>query len=70
MACSWTSTHLMPYGPHAVSRGDKNQRLITLRNLKWTTDSYTVKLDEEIGIELDGKLTLVQLHPTERVIGF
>jgi hypothetical protein len=37
--------------------------------LKWTTDSYTVKLDEEIGIESNGKITLVQLHPTEKVLG-
>lgn len=57
------------YGPHAVSRGDKITRLITLRNLKWTTESYTVKLDEEIGIESNGKITLVQLHPTEKVLG-
>lgn len=57
------------YGPHAVSRGDKDLRIITLRNLKWTTDSYTVKLDEEIGIESNGKISLVQLHPTEKVLG-
>ncbi len=57
------------YGPHAVSRGDKDHRIITLRNLKWTADSYTVKLDEEIGIESNDKITLVQLHPTEKVIG-
>lgn len=57
------------YGPHAVSRGDKDQRIVTLRNLKWTTDAYTIKLDEEIGIESNGKITLIQLHPTEKVIG-
>ncbi|MEX2028748.1 MAG: hypothetical protein WD988_04595 [Candidatus Curtissbacteria bacterium] len=57
------------YGPHAVSRGDKNQRIITLRNLNWTTESYTIKLDEEIGLESNGKITLVRLHPTEKVIG-
>lgn len=57
------------YGPHAVSRGDKNTRLITLRNLKWTTESYTVNLNEEIGIDTKGEITLVQLHPTEKVIG-
>jgi len=57
------------YGPHAVTRGDKNTRVVTLRNLKWTSDSYTVKLDEEIGIESDGEITLVQLHPSEKVLG-
>ena len=57
------------YGPYAVSRGDKDTRIITLRNLNWTTDSYTVKLNEEIGIKSDGKITLVQLHPVEKVLG-
>jgi hypothetical protein len=57
------------YGPNAVSRGDKNTRIVTLRNLKWTTDSFTVKLDGEIGIETKGKITIVQLHPTEKVLG-
>jgi hypothetical protein len=57
------------YGPFAVARGDKNTRMITLRNLKWTDETYTVRLDEEIGIEPDGKITLVQLHPSERILG-
>jgi hypothetical protein len=57
------------YGPHAVTRGDENTRVVTLRNLKWTSESYTVKLDEEIGIEADKKVTLIQLHPTEKVLG-
>jgi hypothetical protein len=57
------------YGPHAVTRGNKNTRIVTLRNLNWTSESYTIKLDEEIGIEPDGKITLVQLHPSEKVLG-
>ncbi len=57
------------YGPYAVSRGDKSTRMVTLRNLKWTYDSYDIKLDEEIGIESDGEITLVQLHPSEKVLG-
>jgi hypothetical protein len=57
------------YGPHAVTRGDKNTRVVTLRNLNWTPESYNIKLDEEIGIESEGKITLVQLHPTEKVLG-
>jgi len=57
------------YGPHAVSRGDKNIRFVTLRNLNWTSTSYSVKLDEEIGIESNGKILLVQIHPTEKVLG-
>ncbi len=57
------------YGPNAVSRGDKNTRIITMRNMNWTSDSYNVKLDEEIGMEAKGKITLVQLHPVEKVLG-
>lgn len=57
------------YGPYAVSRGDDNTRLVTLRNLSWNTESYTIKLDEEIGIDSDEKITLMQLHPTEKVLG-
>jgi hypothetical protein len=57
------------YGPNAVSRGDKDTRIITLRNLEWTSSHYTVKLDEEIGLESDGDITLMQLHPTEKFLG-
>jgi len=57
------------YGPNAVSRGDNKTRIVTLRNLTWDEHTYTVKLDEEIGIKSEGKITLVQLHPTEKVLG-
>ena len=57
------------YGPSAVSRGDEQTRLITLRNLGWDETSYTIKLDEEIGVSKGDKVTLVQLHPTEKVLG-
>jgi len=57
------------YGPYAVSRGDNKTRIVTLRNLTWDEHTYTVKLDEEIGMVSGGKITLVQLHPTEKVIG-
>lgn len=57
------------YGPYVVSRGDNETRIVTLRNLSWYDHTYTVKLDEEIGMESDGKITLLQLHPTEKVIG-
>jgi hypothetical protein len=57
------------YGPFAVSRGDKQTRIITLRNLKWTTESYTINLDEETGLESNGKITVVQLHPCEKILG-
>jgi len=57
------------YGPYPVSRGDKSTRILTLRNLNWDPVSYNVKLDKEIGLEAGGKVTLVQLHPTEKIIG-
>ncbi|MBT8038408.1 MAG: hypothetical protein KJO21_12780 [Verrucomicrobiae bacterium] len=57
------------YGPSAVSRGDEKTRLVTLRNLNWESQSYPIRLDEEIGIESKGKVTLLQLHPTEKVLG-
>jgi len=57
------------YGPKAVTRGNKSTRMVTLRNLTWNSTSYKIKLDEEIGLESKGKVTLVQLHPTEKVLG-
>ena len=57
------------YGPHAVSRGDSQTRIITLRNLSWTDTVYTIRLDEETGLQPKGKITLVQIHPTEKILG-
>ncbi len=57
------------YGPYPVSRGNDKTRLVSLRNLSWEPVSYTVKLDEEIGLKKGEKVTLVQLHPTEKIIG-
>ena len=57
------------YGPFAISRGDSNTRLITLRNLNWKPVKYRVKLDASIGLSAKGTVELHQFHPTERVIG-
>ncbi|MFC1563537.1 discoidin domain-containing protein [candidate division KSB1 bacterium] len=57
------------YGPNAVSRGDGNTRLITLRNLNWEPVKYRIQLDEEIGLTGSGKVELRQFHPSERIIG-
>jgi hypothetical protein len=57
------------YGPSAVSRGDDTRRIVTLRNLDWNEKSYTITLDEEIGLKKGEKITLVQWHPTEKVLG-
>jgi len=61
------------YGEKAVSRGDAQTRLLTLRNLSWEPVRYTIKLDEEIGIitgnPTDEDVEVRQYHPTERLIG-
>ena len=57
------------YGPSAVARGDGTRRFITLRNLSWRPVSVSVLLDESLGLEDNGALTLLRLHPREKVIG-
>ncbi len=57
------------YGVNAVSRGDEKTRLITLRNLGWNPLTFTVKLDEEIGLEKGKQIEVRQYHPTEKVLG-
>jgi hypothetical protein len=57
------------YGPHAVARGDKSTRLISLRNLSWESTSYNIKLDDEIGLTKGRNVQLIQIHPVERLIG-
>ena len=58
------------YGPNAVSRGDDATRLLTLGNLTWNPEKRDVVLDESIGLKKSGgPVTLVQLHPSERILG-
>ena len=57
------------YGPHAVSRGDNETRLITLRNLSWEPVTYEVALGGEIGLTSDGAREVRLFHPYEEVIG-
>lgn len=57
------------YGEKAVSRGNDQTRLITLRNLSWEPVVRTIKLDEEIGLGKGSAVELRQYHPVERVIG-
>ncbi|MCU4175352.1 hypothetical protein [Carboxylicivirga sp. N1Y90] len=57
------------YGPSAVSRGDDSRRIVTMRNLSWNEQAYTVKLNEEIGLKKHETITLVQWHPTEKILG-
>ena len=57
------------YGEKAVSRGDDQTRLITLRNISWLPVVRTIKLDEEVGLVKGSVVELRQYHPVERVIG-
>jgi len=58
------------YGENAVSRGDKNTRLITLRNNSWLPVEYKITISDEIGIEkTDKQIQVLQLHPNEKLIG-
>ncbi|RZT95495.1 hypothetical protein EV201_0115 [Ancylomarina subtilis] len=57
------------YGKSAVSRGNDKTRLITLSNLTWEPITYTIKLDEEIGLNTNKDIELRQFHPTEKIMG-
>ncbi len=57
------------YGPSAVSRGDGATRFITLRNLTWNPITYSIRLDETIGLESGGTIEVRRLHPSESVLG-
>ena len=57
------------YGPKAVSRGDAATRMITLRNLTWEPVTYQVDLDATIGLDTEQDVTMLQLHPTEKLLG-
>ena len=57
------------YGKYAVSRGDDETRLITLRNLSWQPLHVTVKLDESIGLKRTGNVEVLQYHPVEKFLG-
>jgi len=57
------------YGPNAVSRGDDATRLITVRNLTWEPVTYTIALDETIGLKGDQVREVRLFHPYEEVLG-
>ena len=58
------------YGPLAVSRGDADTRLLTLRNLTWNPVRRRITLDESIGLKPGaGAIEVRQFHPAERMLG-
>ncbi len=57
------------YGSNAVSRGDGNTRLITLRNLSWEPVTHKLALDASIGLDGGGTREVRLLHPYEEILG-
>ena len=56
------------YGPNAVSRGDDSTRLITLRNLTWEPVTYTIALDDSIGLKDTAGREVRLFHPHEEIL--
>ena len=57
------------YGPNAVSRGDETTRLITVRNLTWEPVTYTIDLDESVGLAGTPGREVRLFHPYEEILG-
>ncbi len=58
------------YGQYPVARGDENVRFITLRNLSWEDQEFTINLTEEIGLSDNKNGVSVRLfHPYEEMLG-
>ena len=58
------------YGHTPVSRGTGTHRFITTGNNSWKMRKITVRLDEEIGLKVNGeKIALILRHPVEQLVG-
>ena len=57
------------FGPLAVSRGNDQTRVITLRNLSWEPKKVTIPLDETIGLKEKGDREVRLFHPHEQHLG-
>ena len=57
------------YGPDAVSRGDDAVRFLVLKNSGWNPVSYSIVLDESIGLKKADWVDLRRFHPSEHVLG-
>lgn len=57
------------YGEKAISRGNSNTRLITLRNLSWDQSEATISIGAETGLTDNIRYEARLLHPTERLLG-
>ncbi len=57
------------YGPSAISRGSDTTRIVVLRNPTWEPVTYTVTLDESIGLKCTSSIEARRLHPSEEILG-
>lgn len=57
------------FGPHAVSRGDDSTRIVVLRNPTWEPMTYTIPLDETIGLKSTKPIDVRRLHVSEKWLG-
>jgi len=57
------------FGPQAVSRGDDRTRFLTLRNLSWDPISYSIRLDDTIGLTRGDEVEVRRFHPDEFIYG-
>ncbi|MBN1387582.1 MAG: hypothetical protein JW965_04000 [Bacteroidales bacterium] len=57
------------YGEKAISRGNSDTRLITLRNLSWEKNNVNLTIGKETGLIKDITYEVRLLHPVERIIG-
>jgi len=57
------------FGPNAVSRGDDKTRIVVLRNTTWESVTYSIPLDETIGLNGEGPIHVRRLHVSEEILG-
>jgi len=57
------------FGPNAVSRGDDKTRIVVLRNTTWEPVTYSIPLDETIGLDGEGPVHVRRLHVSEEILG-
>lgn len=57
------------FGPNAVSRGDDKTRIVVLRNTTWEPVTYSIPLDETIGLAGEGPIHVRRLHVSEEMLG-
>jgi len=57
------------FGPNVVSRGDGKTRIVVLRNTTWEPVTYSIPLDETIGLRDGGPVHIRRFHVSEEILG-